>query len=133
MTKRGIGLMTDKISIRPVIDGISRSENKSEQEQFQNSILRPIIKLQHPLLVEYFKEYLLVKKCKFADLSESKRVAFIKAAFLRDNSFKAELKGLIIGQFTVEEFSLYNKYKSDFNKRILTMIEQRILSVINLF
>jgi len=133
MIKRGIGLMTDKISIRPVIDGINRFENKSEQEQFQNDSLRPIIKLQHLLLVEYFKEYLLVKKCKFTDLSELKQLAFIKAAFLRDNSFKAELKGVIIGQFTVEEFSLYNKYKSDFNKRILTMIEQRILSVINLF
>ena len=133
MIKRGIGLMTDKISIRPVIDGINRFENKSEQEQFQNDTLRPIIKLQHLLLVEYFKEYLLVKKCKFTELNELKQLAFIKAAFLRDNSFKAELKGLIIGQFTVEEFSLYSKYKSDFNKRILTMIEQRILSVINLF
>ena len=133
MIKRGIGLMTDKISIRPVIDSINRFENKSEQEQFQNDTLRPIIKLQHLLLVEYFKEYLLVKKCKFTELNELKQLAFIKAAFLRDNSFKAELKGLIIGQFTVEEFSLYSKYKSDFNKRILTMIEQRILSVINLF
>ncbi|MGB0882409.1 MAG: glyoxalase [Vicingaceae bacterium] len=124
--------MSDKLDIRPIITGL-KTENRSVEEQFQNETLRPIIKLQHDLLIAYFKAYLVTKKCKFKELSELKRIDFIKAAFQKDNAFKAELKGIIIGQFTTEEFEIYCSNKSDFNKRILKMIQQRITSVIDLF
>ena len=124
--------MNDKIKIRSVIKGLNTA-NSGVEEKFQNETLRPIIKLQHDLLVAYFKAYLVTKKCKFKEFSELKRIDFIKAAFQKDNAFKAELKGIIIGQFTTKEFEVYCSNKSDFNKRILTMIEQRIASVIDLF
>jgi hypothetical protein len=87
--------------------------------------------MQNDLLVAYLKKYLLTKK--FNEVTEPKKIAFISSAFQRDNSFKSELKGIIIGQFTVAEFNLYTQHKSDFNKRIITMIQQRIISVIEFF
>jgi len=124
--------MSDRLEIRPFIKGLN-TNNVGMEEQFQNETLRPIIKLQHDLLVAYFKAYLLSKKCIFNEFSELKRIAFIEAAFQKDNGFKSELKGIIIGQFTAKEFEFYSKNKSDFNKRILKMIQQRITSVIDLF
>ena len=124
--------MIDRVDIRPFIKGL-KTNNRSAEEQFQNETLRPIIKLQHDLLIAYFKVYLLDKKCNFSELLELKKIAFIEAAFQKDNIFKAELKGIVIGQFNNEEFEEYCTNKSDFNKRILVMIEQRILSVIELF
>ena len=121
--------MSKKLEIRPFIKGLN-TNNFSGAEQFQNETLRPIIKLQHDLLVAYFKAYLVTKKCKFNELSELKRIAFIEAAFQKDNAFKSELKGIIIGQFTTKEFEIYCSNKNDFNKRILKMVEQRIISVI---
>jgi hypothetical protein len=122
-----------KKSIRPVIEGINTISNKSKEEHFQNETLRPIIKLQHDLLVVYFKTYLISKKIQFKELSNLKKNEIISTAFKKDNAFKSELKGMILGHFTVEEFTVYSNFKSDCNKRILTMIEQRITSVIQLF
>ena len=124
--------MSDRLKIRPTINGL-KDENRSVEEQFQNETLRPIIKMQHDLLVKYFSAYLLSKKCKFKELTELKRLAFIKSAFKKDNPFKNELKGIIIGQFTTSEFEKYCSNKNDFNKRILAMIQQRLISVITLF
>lgn len=121
--------MIDRVEIRPKIKGL-KIKISSVEEEFQNKTLRPIIKLQHDLLVTYFRTYLLSKKCKFNELSKLKRLAFIESAFQKDNAFRAELKGVIIGHFTVSEFEIYCSNKNDFNKRILKMVEQRIISVI---
>ncbi len=115
--------------IRPLIEGINVVKNKSPEEIFQNLTLRPVIKMQHELLLAYFGEYLRSKKCKFKDLRESGRQDYIGKAFRKDIGLKLELKGMIIGQFTTEEFADYIKNKSEYNKRILSMVQQRIISV----
>ena len=119
--------------IRPEIKGINTILNKSVEERFQNETLRPIIKLQHDLLVAYFKEYLLTKKFRFDEVSNIKKNEFLTTAFKKDNSLKIELRGIVIGQFTTDEFAIYRTKKSDFNKRIMAMIQQRIFSLIALF
>ena len=126
-------IIENKVNIRPLIEGINVVENKSVEEKFQNNILRPIIKMQHDLLVAYFKAYILSKKCKFNELGELKQLDFISAAFQKDIAFRSEIKGLIIGQFTVSEYGQYISHKTDFNKRILKMVQQRLVSVIDLF
>ncbi|MDG1477031.1 MAG: glyoxalase [Vicingaceae bacterium] len=123
----------NRTEIRPIIKGLDLKTPNSVEEKFQNETLRPIIKMQNDLLVKYFSDYLLSKKCRFNNLSELKQAEFITAAFKKDSSFKSELKGMIIGQFTVLEFTIYCSNKNDFNKRILAMIHQRITSVISLF
>ncbi len=121
--------MFNKLEIRPDIPGINDVLNKTVEESFQNETLRPILKLQHDLLVVYFKEYIETRKIKFDELSNLKKIEFVQNVFKKDNSFKTELKGVVIGHFTIEEYTIYVKYKNDFNKRILTMAQQRISSV----
>ena len=123
----------NKTDIRPIIKGIDTISDKSIEERFQNETLRPIIKLQHDLIVAYFKEYLRSKKKKLIDLSLLKQKEYIALVFKTDNTFKTELKGIIIGHFTTLEYGEYCLNKSDYNKRILTMTHQRIISVIELF
>ena len=123
----------DRTKIRPVIKGLNFKNQLTTEEKFQNETLRPIIKMQHDLLVKYFRFYLLTKKCQFDNLTPLKKEAFVHAAFKKDVAFKSEIKGMIIGHFTVFELTIYSSNKSDFNKRILTMVQQRISSVISLF
>jgi hypothetical protein len=130
---REVKYIMNRTEIRPIIKGLDLKTSNSVEEKFQNETLRPIIKMQHDLLLKFFSAYLLSKKCSFNNLSELKQAEFISAAFKRDNFFKAELKGMIIGHFTVVEFAIYCSNKNDFNKRILAMIQQRITSVIELF
>ncbi|MGB5321017.1 glyoxalase [Lutimonas sp.] len=122
-------MIDNKLSIRPVIIHIGTVENKTQEEGFQNTTLRPILKLQHELLIAFFENYVKRKKIDFQGLSSEKKNDFVSNIFKNDNMFKTELRGMIIGQFTVSEFAAYKSISSDANKRILTMAKERLLSV----
>lgn len=123
-------MIVDRKSIRPTIKEISTTLNKTVEERFQNETLRPIIKLQHDLLLAYFQAYLIKINSQFEQLSQLKKKQFVSSLFKQDNTFKSELKGIIIGHFTTKEFALYYDRRSELNKRILAILEQRITSVI---
>jgi len=118
-----------KISIRPVIKNIGTNENKNEAESFQNTTLRPILKLQHELLIVFFENYVKRKKIDFQGLSSVKKNDLVTTIFKNDTMFKTELRGMIIGHFTVSEFAVYQTISSDANKRIFAMVKERLLSV----
>jgi hypothetical protein len=119
----------DKASIRPAIKNTGSMENKNPAERFQNITLRPVIKLQHELLIAFFQNYLKKKKIDFSGLSELQKNEVISKAFKNDNLFKTEIRGLVIGHFTLEEYNTYQTIAVDSNKRIMAMIEQRLQSV----
>lgn len=110
---------------RPVLSGLINN-GTSEIELFQNTILRPIIKMQHALLVASFKQYLQKRKIDFIALSEQKRRSKVSSIFKTDNNFKNITLGLIIGHFSMEEFEFYTINSSEIHKRILQIITQRI-------
>ena len=119
-----------KLTIRPQIKKIGSLEGKKEVERFQNKTLRPILKLQHDLIMAYFDSYLSKRKVKYLEKTPEKKHAFIDTLFVKDQQFKIEVKAFILGLFTVEEFKLYLEISADANKRILTMLKQRIQSTI---
>jgi hypothetical protein len=132
MIKHGNKLIMrpNKVSIRPEISGIRDGDNLSFEERFQNKTIRPIVKLQHDIIIAYFNEYLSVMNCDYEVFSSLRKKDYIFKMFNRDNSFKLKLKGIIIGHFTRDEFIDYCYSKNDFNKRILTIIKERIISVV---
>ena len=119
-----------KISIRPEIPHINEVPNKTETELFQNVTLRPILKLQHELFLAYFENYVNQRKIAFETKDLIQKEAIIEQLFKSDARFKAELKGLVVGHFTVEEFSTYQAIAHECNRRIWTMIKQRLCSVL---
>ena len=118
------------INSRPIIEKALVSDNMTLVEKFQNKTLRPIIKMKHELLIAYFNNYLAIQKFDFNDLSEINRIEFIGQAFSKDSQFRNEVKGMIIGQFTLDEFAMYKNFIKDSNKRILNMVKERILSTL---
>lgn len=122
-------LNNSRVSIRPEILGINSTGFLSEEERFQNETLRPIIKLQHELLIAFFNNYLSKIKMDIRSLNPSKRTSLISSIFNDAQNFKTELKGLIVGHFTTEEYSTYIKYEKEINKRIFTITKQRINSI----
>ena len=121
------------LRIRPQILSTSINDYMSDDERFQNSTLRPIIKLQQPLIVEVFINYAKKHKSVFYDLSIEKRMDFIENAILRDMKFRNSLKGMVIGQFTIEEYKTYIKNSSALNKRMMALVKEFLLSNIQLF
>jgi len=120
-------------SIRPEISSASINEQMSSDERFQNQVLRPITKLQNDLLVAVFKNYIEKHKSVFYGLSLEKRLDYIENAITKDMKFRNSLKGIIIGLFTVEEYSIYIQNSSALNKRMMHIVKERLISNILLF
>ncbi|MGJ8736863.1 glyoxalase [Zobellia laminariae] len=121
------------LSIRPEIPSAKITDGMSENERFQNLTLRPILKLQNFMFVAVFKNYIAKHKNSFYELTLEKRLDFIENAIQKDIKFRNSLKGIVIGQFTLEEYELYIKNSSALNKRMMSMVVDRLKDQIQLF
>ena len=108
------------------------NSNTSEEELFQNQILRPILKLQNELFIEIFKNYIVKNKAQFRQFTADKKLDFIENSILNDNKFRNLLIGTTIGLLQIEEYKLYSKNASALNKRIITMLIERLKSQVQL-
>ena len=104
----------------------------SEEELFQNQTLRPILKLQNELYLELFKYYSIKNKALFSQFSVEKKLFYIENTILNDNKFRNLLIGTTIGLMQIEEYKLYTKNASALNKRIITMLIERLKSQVQL-
>ena len=119
--------------IRPIIKTAVINSNMSFDEQFQNATLRPVIALQNNLLIEVFKNYIVKRKNVFYELSSEKQVDYIDHAIHKDMKFRNSIKGMIIGQFTIEEYSKYITNSSALNKRMMNLVMNRLVDQLQLF
>jgi len=120
------------LRMRPEIPSAKINPNMSDDECFQNKTLRPVTKLQNDLLLAVFRNYVAKHKNVFYDLTIEKRLDYIENAIHKDMKFRNSLKGIIIGQFTLEEFEIYIKNSSALNKRMMDIVKERLKSNIQL-
>ena len=110
-----------KLSIRPELN----LESIIPDEDFQNRTLRPILKLQHDLILLLFISFCDKQKIDIYK-DEKKFNSIVNTHIGKNMVWKNQYLGLIIGQFTTDEFAIYLENNSEFNKRIITMIGQRL-------
>lgn len=104
------------------------TEQSSSDEVFQNTVLRPILKLQNDLLIASLNNHLSKSKIDFNSFSIEKKLATLENLILKDIKFRHVLKGMIIGLFTLEEYRIYLQNSSSINKRIMAMLLERLKS-----
>ncbi|SNY99878.1 glyoxalase [Flagellimonas pacifica] len=114
------------MGIRPNIRQSLLHDDMSTEERFQNQTLRPIIKFQNTLLIEVYKNYIRKHKGAFYNLSMEKRLDHIEKSIQKDIKFRNSLKGIVIGQFTLEEYQTYILNSSALNKRMMNMVIERL-------
>ena len=113
--------------VRPKLpDAITEGELK-EEELFQNMVLRPVIKMQHDLLILRVKSHFSSKRVLFNVLDNKKRTEAIIKTFQSDHSLKKEIQGMITGQLSLVEFQQYLKSEHSLNKRIIQMVRNRMI------
>lgn len=113
---------------RPEIPSVQKGIGTKDIEVFQNNILRPIIKQLHNLLVAHFSNLLFTKKGQYFKIADDQKEHYIHNIFQKELRYKAELKGIIIGNFTLEEFENYQLIDNQIDKRIFSIVEERILT-----
>ena len=119
-------------SLRPDILTKTIKTEMSSEEYFQNTVLRPIIKFQNYLLIAVFLQFCTKYKNVFFDLSTEKKILYIESSIKKDSKLRSSFRDLIIGLFSVEEYSEYLKNASALNKRMTGIIKERLISHVQL-
>tara|TARA_B110000003_G_scaffold167994_1_gene168001 strand:+ start:1025 stop:1435 length:411 start_codon:yes stop_codon:yes gene_type:complete len=119
-------------SLRPKILINTINTDMSIEEYFQNTVLRPIIKFQNDLLIAVFLQFCTKYKNVFFDLSTEKKILYIESAIAKDSKLRNTFRNLLIGLFSVEEYSEYLKNASNLNKRMTGIVKERLISNVQL-
>lgn len=114
------------LAMRPSL-ALPTPEVQSPEELFQNSVLRPILKLQHPLLIHRFVTDSFTVKQKFAIKNAVEKTAYIEHRLKTDKKLQKEYVGMITGLMTLEEYTGYLQQKSELDRRITSMLVKRII------
>ena len=117
-----------KHNMRPEIPSINLDRSSSEVELFQNKVLRPIINLHHELIMCCFSDCIAQNKVLLKEYKEEKKKIYHQKLFKTNTVLKTELRSLIIGLFTLEEYKHFLSIKPMVIKRINTIIQNRITS-----
>lgn len=112
--------------ILPEIEGNKPSD--SVNESFQNDVLRPILKFQNELIIQYFEHFVLENKIDFGLLKHSHKITRVHDLFKTNIQFKQFYMGFIVAYFTSADFDFYTQNKKEVNKRIIAMLIERICS-----
>jgi hypothetical protein len=109
-------------------------DNRStSEESFQNQTIRPILVLQNDLFIDVFKNYVAKYKNDFYQYPVEKKLVYIENAVHKDIKFRNSLKGMVIGLFTIAEYSEYIRSSSSLNKRMMNILIERLKSQVLLF
>jgi len=95
-------------------------------EAFQNEVLRPIIKMQHDVIVQAWHRYVVEQKSRFYKLNRPDQKVYIHAAYKTNRALRAFNLGLICGVLTKVEWRDFRENEKELSKRIISLIAQRI-------
>lgn len=123
--------MDKRISLRPIIENALVNGQTTSAESFQNVTLRPVIKMQHPLLLAFVSDHVLKVNKGFMELSIEQKRLFLIQLFQKDAVLKQRIIGMMMGQFSLEEFRMYSTIETDINKRIVAICLERIIDHMN--
>ncbi len=112
--------------MRPIIS--TENTESSPYEQFQNQILRPILKQQNELLLSIYASYIQKRKDIFHTLKLPKKLIYIEESIRKDLRFKSFLQGIAVGHFSKEEYATYMEHEAELSRRLTDLIIQRVQS-----
>jgi len=114
--------------MRPRPDIATEPTAVTVAEQFQNETLRPILKALDELLVAYYRHHLPKRKSSFARLTHEDKLAYIERSVRDDTRLRLMLIGMVVGQFTPEEFATFVSEEAELTRRIANLLIQRLQS-----
>lgn len=113
---------------RPVVPVSNEPDLHLPIELFQNEVLRPILKVQHDILLAAFHHVRKSFSDDWEELKKSKKTKMVQALMLKNGPLKNTIIGIVIGQLEMEEMDTYLKDKKEYDRRITGMSMQRIQS-----
>lgn len=115
-------------NIRPSVE--DSDPGATEEEQFENLTIRPILKLQNSIIIAQFRMYTHKFKPSFNAYNQSIQRNFIEDVMRSDPRIKNSLIASLISLMTLDEYNYYCSNKTAVNKRIISLLVKRLQSMI---
>ncbi len=115
---------------RPILTAEILQHVKSDTEAFQNRVLRPVIKMQSDILMLQIQHKLSKLHVDWNTTNPDDRRKILTQLFTKEQSFKSEICGIVIGQFSIDELADYHKFTKEINKRIVQIVHNRALDLL---
>lgn len=100
----------------------------SPAEQFQNQTLRPILKLLDASLQTFWSHHWPKRKTPFDRFDRTEKLAHIERAIREDTRLRLTLVGMVLGQFTPDEWTAFLGDEAEITRRLLTLLIGRLQS-----
>ncbi len=111
--------------IRPAVPVDTSAQQP--MEQFQSRTLRPLCKLQNPLILMTVARYLQKYNTGFAQMDRADQEAKVRNLLKEDRRLKRTLVGLVAGHFTEAEYAFYLDHQREVRRRLTALFTQRVL------
>lgn len=115
------------LALRPVIN---TEPANNPAEQFQNQVLRPILKFHHERIVAIFQHHILKRKINLSGMAVDEREAYVEKAFQKDITLRNQLVGVVLGLLTQEEWGTFMESERELSRRMHSLLVQRIQSTL---
>mgnify|MGYP000066986035 CR=1 FL=1 len=117
----------NSVKKRPQLPETILKNVSSDEEGFQNEVIRPIIKMISEELKVHVLHQFSATKVDFSNLDHLKRKKQLTALIQQNQQFKRELIGMVIGNFNTAELKTYYPMQKNLNKRISQIILNRMI------
>jgi len=111
------------VAMRP---HVQTAEGALPIEAFQNDTLRPVIKMQHEVIMQAWHRYVLEQKGRFYKLNRPEQEAYLRHAYHTNRAFRAFNLELVCGVLTKVEWETFRLHEKELCKRIFTLVAQRV-------
>ena len=115
------------LALRPAIAGQPAAlPAPATVADFQNQVLRPLLKLQHTVLAtlldDFARDYRLPDPATHPAEAARQRQELL----VRNTRLRATLIGAIVGLFTTAELAFYQQHRNELNRRLLELAAVRL-------
>jgi hypothetical protein len=119
------------LALRPAIAGQPAAiPTPTTVADFQHQVLRPVLKLQHAVLLATVANLAHDYHLPLATANPTEATRLLTELLTRNTRLRATIVGLVVGMFTLPELAFYRQHRPELNRRLLDLAEQRVLTSI---
>jgi hypothetical protein len=125
------------LALRPHIAAVDAEKVRSNApnapaEAFLHHTLRPVLKLHNAVLLDVCATYCVAHRSTLLQASRAQQQMFVQNALKRDAALRNTVIGVVVGNCTGEEMSIYRAHRAELNKRIIELAAKRVADQITI-
>ncbi len=114
------------MALRPAVAAAPASTPEPTPGDFLHATLRPVLKLQNPLLLAVVADFVRDHHVPLASADAADQIRLLGELLGRNTKLRYTVVGLIVGSFTTDELAFYRRHRSELNRRLLELATRRV-------